>query len=55
MVQKIAHSMRHMNKKKGFMALKIDLEKAYDRISKVFVVRYLHEHHLPENLIHLIH
>ena len=30
--QEIIHSMRKMKGKRGFMAIKVDLEKAYDRL-----------------------
>lgn len=31
-VQEMIHTMRHLKEKRGFMNLKIDLEKAYDRL-----------------------
>lgn len=31
--QEVFHSMRFLNRKKGWVAMKIDLEKAYDRIN----------------------
>lgn len=31
--QEVVHSMRKKTKKKGFMAIKVDLEKAYDRFN----------------------
>ena len=37
-VQKILHKMGHSSGNKGFMAIKLDLEKAYDRLSWQFVV-----------------
>lgn len=39
--QEVIHSMRNMKKKKGFMAIKIDLEKAYDRINWHFLLSCL--------------
>lgn len=35
--------MRSMNGKKGFMAIKVDLEKAYDRLEWSFVKEILEE------------
>lgn len=36
-LQEVIHSMRRKIGKKGWMALKLDLEKAYDRISWSFL------------------
>ena len=35
--QEIIHSMRRKKGRKGFMAIKVDLEKAYDRLSWNFI------------------
>ena len=43
-----------MKGKKGFMAVKIDLEKTYDRINWEFDVNFLKEVGIPESLILLI-
>lgn len=51
--QEVIHSMRNMSGKKGFMALKIDLEKAYDRIKWEFVHESLLDIGLPDSCIHL--
>lgn len=37
MVQKIVHSIDRMKCKQGYMAIKVDLEKAYDRIHWSFI------------------
>ena len=50
LVQEIIHSMRNMRKKNGFMAIKIDLEKAYDRIQWNFIFDCLRELEIPENI-----
>lgn len=36
-VQEVIHSMRHKTGKQGWMAIKIDLEKAYDRLRWAFI------------------
>lgn len=46
--------MRTMKKNKGYMALKIDLEKAYDRVRWEFVLRCLQEIGIPPNFIDLV-
>ena len=35
--QEIIHSMRRKKRRKGFMAIKVDLEKAYDKLSWSFI------------------
>lgn len=40
--------------KKGLMAIKIDLEKAYDRLNWIFIHEILMELSLPFDLVHLI-
>lgn len=43
-----------MHGKKGYMILKLDLEKAYDRLEWSFVMDTLRVLHLPETLLPLI-
>ncbi|XP_039002736.1 uncharacterized protein LOC120129249 [Hibiscus syriacus] len=52
--QEVIHSMRLKKGKVGFMAIKIDLEKAYDRLEWLFVEDTLRELHIPKNLRRLI-
>ena len=52
--QEVIHTMKTMKGKKGFMAVKIDLEKAYDRINWKFAINCLREVEIPESLIFLI-
>ncbi|XP_028775038.1 uncharacterized protein LOC114731914 [Neltuma alba] len=52
--KEMVHSMNRMNGKKGFMAVKIDLEKAYDRMSWGFIEKVLKEVGLDEHVIKLI-
>lgn len=52
--QEIFHSMRTKKGKKGWMAIKIDLEKAYDRLKWDFVRDTLEDIGIPGNIIQLI-
>ena len=52
--QEVIHSMRNRKGKKGFMAIKIDLEKAYDRVRWNFVLKCLDELKIPSNVIRII-
>ncbi|KAK4258548.1 hypothetical protein QN277_004989 [Acacia crassicarpa] len=52
--QEVIHTMRSMRKKKGFLAIKIDLEKAYDRVNWNFVLNCLQELNLPSRLTEVI-
>lgn len=55
LTQEIIHSMRTRKGLKGFMALKIDLEKAYDRVKWSFLLSCLRELQIPEHVVLLIH
>ncbi|KAL4298891.1 hypothetical protein AHAS_Ahas17G0046200 [Arachis hypogaea] len=50
----IIHSMRKSAAKHGHMAIKIDLEKAYDRLSWNFIERCLQDYSIPPELISVI-
>lgn len=52
--QEIIHSMRRKKGKRGQMLIKVDLEKAYDRLSRDFIHETLREAGIPSELIHLI-
>ena len=54
MAQEIVHSMRKMKGRKGMMVVKVDLEKAYDRLQWDFISDTLSEVKLPSNLVTLI-
>lgn len=54
MAQEIVHSMRNMKGRKGMMAIKVDLEKDYDRLQWDFISNTLSEAKLPSNLVTLI-
>lgn len=46
--------MRNLKRKRGFMALKIDLEKAYDKLRWSFIIETLELAGLPEEMVNLI-
>lgn len=53
-VQELIHTMRITKGSKGTMAIKIDLEKAYDKIKWSFIREMLINYNFPTNLIDLI-
>jgi len=53
-MQEILHSMKRKTGQKGWMAIKLDLEKAYDRLRWTFLKDTLAKMHLPELLIDVI-
>jgi hypothetical protein len=53
-LQEAIHSLNHMHGKKGFMILKIDMEKAYDRIEWSFIRDTLVLLNIPNNIRELI-
>lgn len=52
--QEVFHSMRRRKGKKGWMAIKIDLEKTYDRLSWSFIKETLDDIGLPGGFVDLI-
>lgn len=52
--QELIYSLKNRKSKDGFMVVKIDLEKAYDRLEWSFI-KMVHEHfNFPRNIINLI-
>ena len=51
--QEIIHSLRNRKRKEGFIVIKIDLEKAYDRLEWCFIRKFLH-FGFPMNMVKLI-
>ncbi|GMI74429.1 hypothetical protein HRI_001112200 [Hibiscus trionum] len=54
LAQEIIHTMSNKAGRKGFMAIKVDLEKAYDRLEWHFIEDTLREIGIPGKLIGLI-
>jgi hypothetical protein len=52
--KEMAHTMHSMMGRKGAFAIKVDLTKAYDKLSWEFIWRMLREIDLPEKLINVI-
>lgn len=52
--QEVAHSLRHTKAKKGGMIIKLDLEKAYDRLEWSFVEESLIDASVPRKLVSVI-
>lgn len=52
--QEIIHSMRNLKRKKGVMAIKVDLEKAYDRLRWDFIRDTLTLTGIPRSTVDLI-
>ncbi|KAK7244397.1 hypothetical protein RIF29_39218 [Crotalaria pallida] len=53
--QELTHTMKNMRGRVGYMSIKIDLEKAYDSISWIFIKNCLLEIDLPTAFIDLIY
>lgn len=53
-VQELIHSIGRTKGKNGLMAIKIDLEKAYDKIEWSFIREMIFSFNFPSNLIELI-
>ncbi|XP_061342609.1 uncharacterized protein LOC133288807 [Gastrolobium bilobum] len=52
--QEMTHTMNRMTGKKAIMSIKIDLVKAYDKLSWTFVNKVLTEVGIPSYLVHII-
>lgn len=53
-VQEVIHTIGKTRGKVGYMALKIDLENAYDKLEWRVIRSMLFRFNLPENLIEII-
>lgn len=52
--QEVKHSLRKMKGRRGIIAIKVDLEKAYDRLRWDFIGETLTEARLPNDVVELI-
>lgn len=52
--QEFIHSFRFTKAKRGEIILKVDLEKAYDRLEWMFIEETLHEARIPDRLVCVI-
>ena len=55
LAQEMVHSFRHMKRKKGFLGVKIDFQKAYNRMEWGFILRVLKAFGFNEQFTNLIH
>lgn len=53
-VQEVLHTMKHKQGRKGFMTIKIDFEKAYDRLKWSFIRDTLTKMNFPLRMINVI-
>ena len=53
-VQELIHTISRAKGKEGYMVIKVDLEKAYDKLEWSFIGEMLFRVNLPSNLIQLI-
>jgi len=53
-IQELLHTMRKKTGNTGWMAIKLDLEKAYDRLDRNFIQDTLQEMRLPQPLVEVI-
>lgn len=49
--QEVFHSMKNKEERKGWMAIKLDLEKAYDRLKWELVKDTLIDVGIPDNFV----
>lgn len=47
LAQETLHSMNKLKNKKGWLILKLDISKAFDTLSRVFIINILRAFHFP--------
>ena len=52
--QELFYALDKKKGKEGYMAIKVDLEKAYDRMEWCFIHKVLQTYHFPQNFIRVI-
>lgn len=52
--QEVLHSLQHTSSKKGGIIVKLDLEKAYDRVEWSFIENILRDTSIPESYTRVI-
>ena len=52
--QELFYALDKKKGKEGYMTIKVDLEKAYDRMEWCFIHKVLHAYHFPQSLIRVI-
>ena len=52
--QELFYALDRKKGKEGYMAIKVDLEKAYDRLEWCFIHKVLQAYHFPQNIIKVI-
>ena len=55
MAHEIVHSFKHTGKKKGFLGIKLDFQKAYDRMEWSFLLEVLRAFGFSGSFVNLIH
>ena len=55
LAREIVHSFKHTGKKKGFLGIKLDFQKAYDRMELTFLLEVLRVFGFNSTFVNLIH
>ena len=55
LAHEIVHAFKHIGKKKGYLGIKLDFQKAYDRMEWSFLIEVLKGFGFSSNFTKLIH